>query len=254
MLKTSGAVSGASISQKFIFFLLVAFTWMILSPTAFLYAGPVDDGKKLHNHFCAQCHGESGKGDGVNEEFMDPPAKDFTDTVDKVYFATVTNKQIFDVIFNGGKYTPKVNTFMPTFGISLSEYEIWAMVAYVRTLHPNEAPPIDFSGLSKERPKINIKQISVGEISKQERKEGKKAVKKYGCRGCHKIGKKKKGAESGGLLNGIKEKLSPQEIFSKIKDPRSVMKDSKNEDSKMAAAKINDEDALLITKYLLTLK
>ncbi|HJP17264.1 MAG TPA: c-type cytochrome [Nitrospinota bacterium] len=243
-----------SMNKKFIFFLLAAFAWMTVSPAASLFAGPLDDGKKIYNQYCAQCHGDSGKGDGANEEFMDPPARDFTDTVDKVYFATITNKQIFDVISKGGKYTPKVNTFMPTFGISLSEYEIWTTVAYVRTLHPNKAPAVSFSGLSKERPKINIKQISVGEISKKERKDGKKTVKKYGCRGCHKIGKKKKGAESGGLLNGIKAKLSPQEIFSKIKDPRSVMKNSKNKESKMAAANINDEDALLITKYLLTLK
>lgn len=209
----------------------------------------VDDGKKLYNKFCTQCHGEKGKGDGVNSEFMISPPADFTDTVEKVYFAEKTNQAIFDVIFKGGKDNPEFNVLMPTFGWTLSEYEIWTLVAYVRSLHPNEAKSINFSGLSKERPKINIKQISVGEISKIERKDGKKTVKKYGCRGCHKIGKKKRGGESGGLLSGIKEKLTPQEIFSKIKDPRLITKDSK-----MPAANINDEDALLITKYLLTLK
>jgi len=51
-----------NMNQKFIFFLVAAFALMTLSPTASLYASPVDDGKKLYNRFCAQCHGESGKG------------------------------------------------------------------------------------------------------------------------------------------------------------------------------------------------
>jgi hypothetical protein len=41
---------------------------------------------------------------------------------------------------------------MPLWGRkALSEYEVGVLTGYVRTLHPNEAAPIDYSALSKEK-------------------------------------------------------------------------------------------------------
>lgn len=234
--------------SKFIVYVLIMLGLLTISPTALLFADNVDEGKKLYRHFCIQCHGESGKGYGVNAEFMDPPPADFTDTEDMVYFGKKNNLEIYDVIFNGGKYTVNVNPLMPTFGKTLSEYEIWTIVAYIRTLHPNNAEPIIFSGLIKKRPQVNIKNISIDEITRQEIKKGKKIFKYFGCFGCHKASKKK-GGVSGGALNMISAKLNPQDIFAKIKAPLYV-----RSDCQMPGADISDEKALLLTKYLVSLK
>ena len=146
---------------------------------------PEDIGKKLFIHFCAQCHSEKGKGDGVISEFFNPKPRDLTDSEEK-YMAKLSNQDIINVITKEGAGVDKV-VAMPSWGRkTLSEYEVGVLAGYVRTLHPNEAGPIDYFALSKEKSRVILKEVEIG-IPKEEReiKIGKNYFKIYSCNSCN---------------------------------------------------------------------
>lgn len=204
-------------------------------------------GKKLYKHYCAQCHGSKGKGDGENSDYLSPPPADLTDKKE-VYLGKMSNQEIYNVIAKGGMGTDK-SPRMPFYGNTISEYEMWTIVAYVRTLHPNQAEPVDFSGLSNKNPEPKeVSKVSIGEPSRKQAKKGKKLYKKFGCAGCHKAGKAKRGGESGPELNGIASEVDASEIFKTLKAPRLVRKRAK-----MPNFGLSDEEALSLTHYLLSL-
>jgi mono/diheme cytochrome c family protein len=104
----------------------------------------VKKGKALYEHYCMHCHGENGRqNEGYNWGYMpDPKPKDLSN---KEEMGTFKDEEIFAVISRDMKDTSPggdpigddefaVPT-MPTFKYTLSEEEIWAIVAYVRTLH-----------------------------------------------------------------------------------------------------------------------
>ncbi len=104
----------------------------------------VSRGQALYNHYCMHCHGEHGRqNEGFNWSAMpDPRPKDLSN---KGEMSTFTDEEIFATISRDMKDTGPggdpigddefaVPT-MPTFKYTLSEEEIWAIVAYVRTLH-----------------------------------------------------------------------------------------------------------------------
>jgi cytochrome c5 len=203
-------------------------------------------GKKVFMHFCVQCHGEKGKGDGVNAEFLYPKPRDLTDSEEK-YMAKLSNQDIIDVITKGGAGVEKAVTMPPWGRKTLSEHEVGVLVGYVRTLHPNEAGPIDYSSLSREKPRVILKEVEIGvPTGKKDVKLGKNYFKKYSCNSCHVVNML--GGESGPQLDNIKSKMKPQEIFKVIKNPTAFKKDSK-----MPNMDISDEVAVYITLFLLSL-
>ncbi|MGH7230925.1 MAG: c-type cytochrome [Nitrospiraceae bacterium] len=104
----------------------------------------VSRGKDLYAHYCSHCHGESGRqNEGYNWEAMpDPRPKDLSN---KDEMSTFKDEEIFETISRDMKDTsPNGDKIgddefavptMPTFKYTLSEEEIWSIVAYVRTLH-----------------------------------------------------------------------------------------------------------------------
>jgi mono/diheme cytochrome c family protein len=115
-------------------------------------------GKKLYNHYCSHCHGESGQqGEGFNWERMpDPRPKNLASNSE---MSTFSDKEIFDTVYREMRDTEDpvvlddmdyfaVST-MPTFKYTLSEEEIWSIVAYVRTLHGTSLT-YDLDGRKKE--------------------------------------------------------------------------------------------------------
>ncbi|WP_447974216.1 c-type cytochrome [Nitrospira sp. Kam-Ns4a] len=105
----------------------------------------VSRGKQLYAHYCAHCHGESGRqNEGYNWAHMpDPRPKDLSN---KDEMGTFKDEEIFNTISRDMKdTTPEIGDkigedefavpTMPTFKYTLSEEEIWDIVAYVRTLH-----------------------------------------------------------------------------------------------------------------------
>jgi mono/diheme cytochrome c family protein len=115
-------------------------------------------GKKLYNHYCSHCHGESGQqGEGFNWDRMpDPRPKNLASNAE---MSTFSDKEIFDTVYRDMRDTsdPKVldddNYFavstMPTFKYTLSEEEIWDIVGHVRTLH-GMSLTYDLPGRKKE--------------------------------------------------------------------------------------------------------
>ena len=105
----------------------------------------VSRGEHLYAHYCAHCHGENGRqNEGYNWAHMpDPRPKDLSN---KGEMSTFKDDEIFFTIYRDMKdTTPDVGDkigddefavpTMPTFKYTLSEEEIWSIVAYVRTLH-----------------------------------------------------------------------------------------------------------------------
>jgi len=105
----------------------------------------VAKGQKLYAHYCMHCHGEHGRqNEGYNWGKMpDPRPKDLSN---KGEMSTFKDEEIFSTISRDMKDTTpekgdKIGDdefavpTMPTFKYTLSEEEIWSIVAYVRTLH-----------------------------------------------------------------------------------------------------------------------
>jgi len=79
---------------------------------------------------CASCHGDTGKGDGP--VMNNPPAGDLTSDE---FHDSVTDQYIFWRIKTGGiGYAGRLQSAMMGF-MQGSDEEIWALVAYVRSLH-----------------------------------------------------------------------------------------------------------------------
>ena len=81
-----------------------------------------DDASALFGSQCATCHGKDGKAKTFKAKFNH--ARNLTDAA---WQAEVTDERLYNSIHNGkGK--------MPAFGKKLSDSQINALVAYVRTL------------------------------------------------------------------------------------------------------------------------
>ena len=96
---------------------------VIAMPVALLAA----DAKTNWANNCAQCHGASGKGDTKMGKMLN--AMDLTDPTKQASF---TDAKAAAAIKDGIKQNGK--TTMKAFGGKLSDAEIKALVAYVRTL------------------------------------------------------------------------------------------------------------------------
>jgi mono/diheme cytochrome c family protein len=98
------------------------------------------DGRKLYASYCASCHGEKGKGDGVAARSL--PAKP-ADHTNGAVMNQLNDKFLMEVITKGGSAVGKSN-FMPPWGGALNEKQIRDLVVFIRTLavppYKGEAP------------------------------------------------------------------------------------------------------------------
>jgi mono/diheme cytochrome c family protein len=85
-------------------------------------------GKKVYAKNCANCHGDTGKGDGSLGEQLNPKPADLTDANWK---HGSSDGEIFTLIRDGSK-----GTGMKGFKSKLTVKEMWDVVNYVRTLGP----------------------------------------------------------------------------------------------------------------------
>lgn len=148
-------------------------------------------GLPLYEQYCSHCHGNKGEGDGYNAEYLD---KEPANLSDGEFLGKKSNDQIYRVIHKGGAGVKKSH-LMPIFGGTLSEEEIWSLVAYVRKLsgdtdHPVQVP----EDASRERPRLPVlgrEDVSTfakapGTVSADTLALGEKLFrKKKSCVACH---------------------------------------------------------------------
>ena len=209
----------------------------------------VAEGRKLFIHFCDSCHGQKGRGDGFNSTHLDPLPRDLSDRKE-VFMAKQNNEYLFKVIAQGGKAVEK-SPRMPPFGFTLSENEIWKIIAFIRTLHSYKDEVIDFNGgFDQTRPKTSIKKIPPGTFQKLNRRKvmvGKNLFKKLGCSACHIIGNQ--GGKAGPPLTHIGSRLNGDWTYRFIKNPQRMI-----HNVRMPNFGLSDVSSLRITHYLLSLK
>lgn len=88
------------------------------------------EGRKLYASYCATCHGDKGKGDGMAAKSL--PAKP-ADHTNGAVMNQLNDKFLLEVISKGGSAVGK-SSFMPSWGSALDEKQIRDLVAFIRSL------------------------------------------------------------------------------------------------------------------------
>jgi mono/diheme cytochrome c family protein len=91
-------------------------------------------GRKLYDRHCSECHGNTGKGDGMAGEGLDEKPSNL---VDAEWEHGTTDGEMFVVIRDGAG--PKSE--MKGFAKKLAEKDIWDVVNFVRSLSPARSTP-----------------------------------------------------------------------------------------------------------------
>jgi mono/diheme cytochrome c family protein len=99
-------------------------------------AGGRPAGRGIFEAHCAVCHGQAGRGDGPGASVIRQKMLDFGDAA---AMRGVDDRFLFDIIKKGSSQFGRSNA-MPAWGMKLSDEEIRAVVAYIRSL-ASAAPP-----------------------------------------------------------------------------------------------------------------
>ncbi len=119
--------------------------WLFLSPLVVLISIEVlcaqdkAKGKRLYSTYCSNCHGASGKGDGLAAKSLQIKPANHTDGK---FMSQLSGKYLHDIIAKGGSGVGK-SPFMPAWGSLLKEQQIRDIVSYVRSL---SIPPYKSAG------------------------------------------------------------------------------------------------------------
>lgn len=81
------------------------------------------EGKKVYIQYCAPCHGNKGKGDGIAAPGLPKPPADHTSE----FVQKQTDGALFWIISEG-------NNPMPIYKGTLTETQRWQLVNFIRTL------------------------------------------------------------------------------------------------------------------------
>jgi putative heme-binding domain-containing protein len=218
------------------FLLIICFTFNIESLVSASGGSPpptkpnaslelLEKGKLLFLKFCAHCHGNHGGGDGFNAEFID---KDPVELSDPKFQAKRTNEKLFRVISLGGAKVKKSH-LMPAFGYTLSEEEIWLLVAFIRYLGNDKSSVTVPDNVQSERPLRPVltkadmlsfsKWFSENGQAKEQTDSGKTLVmNKKSCLGCHQLNDE--GGKIGPSLNRSSSNYKPEWLYAWISNPQ----------------------------------
>ncbi len=211
----------------------------------------VKQGKRLFQKFCAHCHGIHGDGDGYNAEYLD---KEPAELSHPKFQRKKTNHQIFRVIHKGGAGVRKSH-LMPPFGSTLSQAEIWALVAYIRSLATENNHPVNLpQGVDTERPRheaVSEEQLKAfsewlakAESDAEILKRGEKLFKKKkSCFACHRVGEE--GGKVGPELTRAGFYYSPEWVYAWVTHPQAY-----KTETRMPDLSLETEDARAIAAYL----
>jgi mono/diheme cytochrome c family protein len=250
--------------HRYVMGMLISGVVMLIGITGcmFFQNEHVQKGKELYSYYCSHCHGAHGKpGEGFNWKFMpDPKPKDLSN---KDEMGTLKDDEIFETISRDMKdTTPETGDkigddefavpTMPTFKYTLSEQDLWSLVAYVRTLHGTKLEKgLDWEALKKEPPKMGSVPKPMVTVSPIEEKRladsGKRLFyNKYGCQGCHQVADK--GGEVGPALDRAGFRLNVPWVYRWVRYPQAM-----KPHTKMPNLGVSEDDAKAIMFYLKTL-
>ena len=85
-------------------------------------------GRKVYEHYCRICHGDSGKGDGFNSSNLALRPHDFTDAS---FWRQTTDERVYYAVAQGGPSVGK-SVLMPAWGHTLTERQLRDVVIYTR--------------------------------------------------------------------------------------------------------------------------
>ena len=93
------------------------------------WQGNLPAAKRLYLDKCAECHGDSGKGNGSQAKMYDPRPTDFSDAA---HMSSVSDGELFYKISEG--HRP-----MPGFKKRFTEEQRWQLVMFLRSLAQEQA-------------------------------------------------------------------------------------------------------------------
>ena len=88
------------------------------------------EGRVLYRHYCLNCHGDEGKGDGFNAYNLDPRPRSLADST---FQAQHSDSDLVAAIRSGGAAVG-LSTGMPPWGRTLNERQIQHVVEFLRSL------------------------------------------------------------------------------------------------------------------------
>jgi len=185
------------------------------------------EGKHVYNHYCAVCHGLTGKGNGVNADNLDPHPANLTSSE----VQGLSDGEIYEVIEKGGAAV-ELSVAMPPWGRTLSGEQIRDVIAYIRTFSGKSAPEAE-------------KGVRLSDV-----KRGGNAD----CQICHmKQGQPRPIAPNIGHEGS---KLNPQWLSKFLKDPGRIRPVGfiPLTKSKMPNFQLSDEEIKALTAFLMTQK
>jgi mono/diheme cytochrome c family protein len=87
-------------------------------------------GRRVFQHYCQTCHGETGAGDGFNAFNLDPRPRDLSDPA---FHKKKSDADLADAVRRGGAGVG-LSSLMPPWGRTLSQAEVDQVVQYLRSL------------------------------------------------------------------------------------------------------------------------
>ncbi len=90
-------------------------------------------GQQLYARYCAICHGLEGTGTGRNAPYLEQLGRAPRDHTDVWYMNRLSDAELYRAI-SEGKLREGEPPFMPWWGHTLTEQDIWDLVAFIRSL------------------------------------------------------------------------------------------------------------------------
>jgi mono/diheme cytochrome c family protein len=111
---------------------IVLLAW-ILTPAEAAERGDLQQGQRLYGRYCAVCHGIEGTGAGRNAPYLEQLGRAPRDHTDMWYMNRLSDTELYQAI-SEGKRREGEPPFMPWWGYTLTEHDIWDLVAFIRSL------------------------------------------------------------------------------------------------------------------------
>jgi len=107
-------------------------SWMVPQVDAGEH-GDAQKGQRLYRYYCAACHGSEGTGTGRNAPYLEQMGRAPRDHTDVWYMNRLSDAELYRAI-SEGKRREGEPPFMPWWGYTLTEHDIWNLVAFIRSL------------------------------------------------------------------------------------------------------------------------